>query len=63
MQALSSGTILLLAAALVLSTAVVVVVRRWSHGRLETDSGPVGSIVAIAVTIYSLILGLTVVAS
>jgi hypothetical protein len=63
MQAFSFGTILLLAAALVLSTGVVVVVRRWSHGRLETDSGPVGSIVAIAVTIYSLILGLTVVAS
>lgn len=60
---LSFGDVLGLLLAVLACTGFILVVRARSHGRLESDAGPVGALVAIAVTVYSLILGLTVVAT
>lgn len=59
----SSGDAMGLALAVGACTGFILLVRHLSHGRLESDAGPVGALVAIAVTVYSLILGLTVVAT
>ncbi|MGI9252199.1 MAG: DUF4239 domain-containing protein [Thermomicrobiales bacterium] len=59
----TSSSLIVLAAALVISAVSIIVIRRLSGERLNADSGPVGSVVAISVTVYSLILGLTVVAT
>jgi hypothetical protein len=57
----SMDPVLVLVVAVIIAAGSVLLARQRGQERLQDDAAPVGVIVAIAVTVYSLLLGLTVV--